>query len=574
MDIVKTRELLRTGKTIFDLKLRVGYYGRVSTDKDDQVNSLENQKNYFEDMVRENPNWTLVGGFLDEGISGTAVKNRTEFLKMIELATLGKIDLIITKEISRFSRNTVDSIKYTQFLLNNGVIVYFLSDNLNTIGEDSEFRLTIMASMAQDEVRKTSERVKFSVNRRIKERKLLGGNLTGYFKNKGKFEINDEEAKMIRYLFETYASGRVGLKKIGLELAEMGYLNSKGEPYSQTSLARMLSNPRYKGYYTARLTEVRDYKTHKKERVENERQIIEKCDNMPAIVSEELWDKANNLHQKRKSSPASHILNTEKALETYKYSCKMYCKECGSVFTRNGGSNRRNNPKWSCKRYKSEGVKVCASPNIPESYLDKIFISIFEELLNKKKDYFKQIYEEYKNIIEKQNINNSTDKIKKDIQKIKIQKDKLLDLSIKGILSDLEFKERNDKFNLEIKTLEEQLPLLGDVSLEQQKLKKKLDELYLVLKKDINIKEELPSLMRTFIDRIEVEKINGDRKHIRLIIYFDFKNDIVAKELDLSIKSNKSTFSFNKMCNCINSEQSRVCKTRSITWKRKTIFLF
>ena len=250
MDIKKAREDLRKGKTIYDMPLKVVYYARVSTDKDDQLNSLENQQNYFEEMIAENKNWKFVRGYIDEGISGTAVKNRTQFLNMIEAASLGKIDLILTKEISRFSRNTVDSIKYTEYLLKQGTIVYFLSDNLNTIQEDAEFRLTIMSSLAQDEVRKLSERVKFGINRMIKERKLIGGNLTGYYKKDGMYQINEKEAPMIRYLFETYASGKVGLKKIGEELAEMGYLNRKGEPYSQTSMAKFLTNPRYKGFYT------------------------------------------------------------------------------------------------------------------------------------------------------------------------------------------------------------------------------------------------------------------------------------------------------------------------------------
>ena len=366
MDIKKAREDLRKGKTIYDMPLRVVYYARVSTDKEDQLNSLENQRNYFEEMITENKNWVFCGGYIDEGISGTAVKNRDKFLKMIEDATLGKIDMIVTKEISRFSRNTVDSIKYTEYLLKQGVIVYFLSDNLNTIGEDSEFRLTIMSSLAQDEVRKLSERVKFGINRMIKDRKLIGGNLTGYFKKDGRYEINPAEAPIITYLFETYASGKVGLKKIGQDLAKMGYLNSKGEPYSDTTMAKFLTNPRYKGYYTARLTEVENYKTHKKKKVPKDRQIIEHDDRVPAIVSEELWNKANELHEMRKKSPARHILNSEKSLETAKYSCLLYCKDCGNVFIRAGGSNRANNPTWSCKKYKTEGVGACASPILRE----------------------------------------------------------------------------------------------------------------------------------------------------------------------------------------------------------------
>ena len=178
MNILKAREDIRNGKTIYNMKLNVCYYARVSTDKIEQINSINNQKKYFEDYIKGNPNWNLVNGYIDEGISGIKVKNRLSFIKMIEDAKKGKIDLILTKEISRFSRNTLDSIKYTRELLNYGVIVYFLSDNINTISEDSELRLTIMSSLAQDEIRRLSQRVKFGIKRMIKDRKLIGSNLT------------------------------------------------------------------------------------------------------------------------------------------------------------------------------------------------------------------------------------------------------------------------------------------------------------------------------------------------------------------------------------------------------------
>lgn len=131
MNVLQTRSELLFGKTIFDMNLNVGYYARVSTDKDGQLNSLENQSNYFREMISENKKWNLVGEYIDEGISGTSVKNRDNFLRMIEDSKQGKLDLIVTKEISRFSRNVVDSIKYTEELLNNGTVVFFISDNIN-----------------------------------------------------------------------------------------------------------------------------------------------------------------------------------------------------------------------------------------------------------------------------------------------------------------------------------------------------------------------------------------------------------------------------------------------------------
>ena len=158
MNVLQVRRELRNGKTIFDLPLRVTFYARVSTDKDEQINSLENQVQYYTELVQSKPNWTFVPGYIDEGISGTSTKKRDSFLRMITDAKAGRFDFIITKEISRFSRSTLDSIQYTQELLEHDVGVLFQNDNINTLDSDSEFRLVVMAGVAQDEVRKLSER--------------------------------------------------------------------------------------------------------------------------------------------------------------------------------------------------------------------------------------------------------------------------------------------------------------------------------------------------------------------------------------------------------------------------------
>ena len=214
MDIIKARQEMLLGKTIYDMNLRAVDYDRVSTDKDDQLNSLENQTKYFSDMIASVKSWTHVASYSDEGISGTQVNKRDQFLKMIEDARLGKFDIILTKEVSRFARNTIDSIKYTQLLFKYGVIVFFISDNINTIYPDSEFRLTLMASMAQDEVRKLSERVKFGIRRSVKDRKVGGGGIYGYDKKDCKLTINDKEAPAVSMLFNLYASEQYGFKKI------------------------------------------------------------------------------------------------------------------------------------------------------------------------------------------------------------------------------------------------------------------------------------------------------------------------------------------------------------------------
>ena len=162
-------------KTIFDLKIRVTFYARVSTTKDEQENSIENQINFFTEMIKQNPNWYYVEGYVDR-VRGEAAENRASFMQMIEDGKNGKFDLILTKEVSRFARNTVDSLTYTRDLLRAGVGVFFQNDNICTIDTDSELRLTIMSSIAADEVRKLSERVRWGHKRAIRtQRKRLTG---------------------------------------------------------------------------------------------------------------------------------------------------------------------------------------------------------------------------------------------------------------------------------------------------------------------------------------------------------------------------------------------------------------
>lgn len=528
MNIKKTREILRNGKTIYDLPLRVAYYARVSTDKEDQLNSLSNQRHYFEDMINENKNWNFVDSYIDEGISGTAVKNRQAFLKMLEDATYGKIDLILTKEISRFSRNTLDSIKYIEYLLKQGVIVYFLSDNLNTIQEDSEFRLTIMSSLAQDEVRKLSERVKFGIKRMIKERKLIGGNLTGYYKKNGYLEINPQESPLIKYLYETYASGNISLKTISKNLAKMGYLNNKGKPYSQTTLAKFLTNPRYKGYYTARLTEVTNYKTHKKHRLPKEEHIIEKDSRIPAIVSEELWNHVNEIYLRRKQTNP-HILNSEKNLTTSKYSCLIICQDCQQIFIRNGGGNRTKKPTWICQTYKQHGLMSCKSPIIPEYLLDNLFITIFSDIFSIKKDYQSLILKDYESILKKYHPDLNITSIKTKLTQTNNQLSKLLDLSLKELITDNEFKLKHDNLIQEITNLNHQLS-----NLKYHQSSSQIDALTninLFLTEKFNIKNSLPTLVKIFINKIIIEKINNNRYHIKLTIYFNYNHPPLTKEI-------------------------------------------
>ena len=209
--------MLNSGMSINDINLRVVIYARVSTDHKEQKNSLINQVEHFKKVIDNNLNWIYITSYIDEGITGTTDTKREQFMKMINDSKSDKFDLIITKEISRFSRNTLDSIKYTRELLNNGVAVFFVNDNINTILPDSELRLTIMASLAQDEVRRLSERVRFGMNRAIEKKVILGNNLLyGYKKDKEskKLVIVEDEARVVESIYRKYAVDKLSISKI------------------------------------------------------------------------------------------------------------------------------------------------------------------------------------------------------------------------------------------------------------------------------------------------------------------------------------------------------------------------
>ena len=227
--------------------LRVAAYCRVSTDRDDQANSFESQQRYFREYIARQPGWELAGIFADEGLSGTSTKKRLAFQRMIACARARMLDLIVTKEISRFARNTLDSIYYTRELKRLGIGVLFLSDNLYTLDGDAELRLTILASIAQEESRRTSERVKWGQKRRMEQGVVFGRDLLGYDVRGGVLIVNEPGAQIVRDIFRKFVNDGKGAHTIARELNEAGVPAARGGPWRSSVILRILRNEKYKG---------------------------------------------------------------------------------------------------------------------------------------------------------------------------------------------------------------------------------------------------------------------------------------------------------------------------------------
>ncbi|MCL2401463.1 MAG: recombinase family protein [Oscillospiraceae bacterium] len=309
--------------------LRVGAYCRVSTDKIDQSNSFAGQQKYFREYVALQPNWQLTEIFADEGKSGTSTKKRMAFNRMIDAAKRGELDLIITKEISRFARNTLDSIYYTRELKRLGVGVIFLNDNINTLDPDAELRLTIMSSIAQEESRKISDRVKWGQTRRMEQGVVFGRDMLGYDLCNGMMTINADGAKVVRLIFHKFVAENKGCHTIARELREAGIQTSTHmKTWSNTVILRIIRNEKYCGDLVQKKTFTPDYLSHEKKYNRGEEDFIIIRDHHEPIISRDIFDLANAMLDSRAASPE----NKAKISNRYLFSGKMKCGICGATY--------------------------------------------------------------------------------------------------------------------------------------------------------------------------------------------------------------------------------------------------
>lgn len=521
MDIYEIRNALHTGKTIYDIPLRVTFYARVSTDKNEQLHSLSAQVSYFTEFIQKCENWTFVDGYVDEGISGTSVGKRENFLRMIEDAREKRFDFIVTKEISRFSRNALDSIQYTQELLRCGVGVLFQSDNINTLMPDAELRLTIMSSIAQDEVRKISERVKFGFKRAIENGVVLGSNrIWGYQKQEGKLVVNEEEAQVVRLIFDLYANHHMGIRTISGYLSEHGYLNTNGNPFSFSTIRGILSNPKYKGYYCGGKSSKIDYKLKDIKHFSPEEWVMYKDEeNVPPIVSEELWEKANLLLARRSAKQSAEDKTSYQ--NKYPYSGKIICGIHKEPYYRNLYRYKSGNKEvWQCQEYVKNGKKGCSSPILYTTELDDLVKQSLEEVAIHKAEIIQELIQIYTSIGSGEREEDRIVKCRNSIDDILRRKDKLLDLSIDGRISDNEFSLRNDRFNAEIGELQKKLQELETEKIKNKDMMQSIEVLRQVITKELNFENGFSiGVIDSLIDHIEVFGTDDKNKvHVKVYI--------------------------------------------------------
>lgn len=523
MNILRIRNEIRNGKSIFDIPLRVTFYARVSTDKDEQLNSLENQVQYYTELIQSKPQWIYVPGYIDEGISGTSTKKRDSFLRMIADAKAGRFDFIITKEISRFSRSTLDSIQYTQELLEHNVGVLFQNDNINTLDSDSEFRLVVMAGVAQDEVRKLSERLKFGFRQAIKNGHVLGNDkLWGYYKKDCVLTINEAEAKVVRRIFHLYANEQMGIRRISQQLYDEGFTSRKGNAFNVLTIRHILENPKYKGWYCANKSQTVDYRSKRKIFLDESEWVMYPDPSIPTIVSEELWDRANALYKRRSAQMMAHQSAAE-FHNRYPYSGKIVCEEHGTSFHRQVLKSAKGEKEvWQCRVYRNRGRAACSAPQMRTAELDQIMARIFDQLARDKSAIMNAVMKVIQAVPNEHNYRQDIKRVEEETDLIYAKKERLLEMSIEGALSTSEFKQRNDGFNRQLHELERQLEVLRMEEEKSQVSAEQLGKIKTALEEELSFQNGINSaLVTTILDHIVVKK-GSTKEEVHLDIYLKF----------------------------------------------------
>ncbi len=445
--------------------MRVAAYCRVSTDKSDQANSLESQQQFFNEYIRRNYLWELYNIYIDDGISGTNTKKRDAFNRMINDAKSGKFDLIITKEISRFARNILDSIGYTRELKALGIGVIFLNDNINTLDSDAEMRLAFLSTMAQEESRKTSERVKWGLRRQMEKGVVLGRDMLGYDVRDGKLIINKEGAETVKLIYHKFLDESKGAHRIAKELRAEGIKTSaRMKDWSYTAVLRILRNEKYCGDLVQQKTYTPDYLTHQKKRNYGEIETVTIRNHHKPIITREQFNAVQKELERRRPSQS-----TVKAFANrYALSGKIICGECSSGFVRRQKKRKDGtmNVKWVCAENQKNGVKHkekdgtavgCTTNSVNDRDIKENLQMVIADAMSSRANIINTLLQTVESVVKSVSDNDNTSHFQSEIERCEDKKKKLLDMCLNGYIDAKEYRKTYDDLSKQITDLEQKL---------------------------------------------------------------------------------------------------------------------
>ena len=553
---------------------RVAAYCRVSTDSEDQLNSYNSQVQYYTEFIKQNSEWTLAGIYADEAITGTQVDRRIDFQRLISDCINGDIDMVITKSISRFARNTLDTLKYVRKLKEYNVAVFFEEENINTLTMDGELLLTILSSVAQQEVENISANVKKGLRMKMERGELVGfqGCLGYDYDSETKsISVNEKEAEIVRYIFKRYLEGAGG-KVISRELEEMGYLSPRGhKKWTETTVVGIIKNEKYIGDILMGKTYTVDPIT--KRRLDNfgeqDKYYIE--NHHEPIISKEDFEKAQGIRLRRaknRNTVANNNGKRERYSRKYAFSSMLECGFCGHMLTRRSWHANSEYKKtiWQCVNATKNGKKYCPhSKGIEEEAIEKAFMESYRQVCHNNvgitNEFLKTVEEELKDNSLTKDLKKIEDQLKKIIKK---EKD-LVDLKLNDAISIDVYQEKYSEIEVKKTKLLEEKRTLEVTLTDEKELKKRLEGFKKLLESNKYLEEFDRAVFESIVEKIVVGGIKDDGEidpAMITIIYKTGNKDIQnGKSFKAKRKNAKETDEMDskKLCTQSSDNVNKLC---------------
>lgn len=510
-------------------KIRVAAYCRVSTDGEEQINSFTSQVTYYKDKILENKDWEYAGIYSDEAVTGTKVATRDGFQRMITDCMEGKIDMVITKSISRFARNTVDTLNFVRKLKNYNVAVLFEEENINTLTMDGELLLTILSSVAQQEVQNTSEHVKKGLKMKLQRGEVIGNlKCLGYDYDvpTKTLTINEEEADIVRYVFNKYVEG-YGTERICKDLRSMGCKTKRGNVYWESrTIISIITNEKYKGDLLFGKTVTID--PIEKKRVKNSGQgdqyYFEK--HHEPIVSEEIWEKANQIYRIRvEEAKKRPQCKGPVFVGKFAMSGKVKCGCCGSIYTKRSHMATSTTLKnvWKCKDSVKHGTTFCSSSKaMDEEALKKGFVEALNLLLVSDKsilnNFIKTLNESGVSVESKNNVI----RIQSEINTLEQRKSRALDAMIDGTITKNEYNLKLTEINDAIYNLNAELYETEELLRKKNTIKEKLEEFLEMIEEGTKFTEFDDDVFQAVIHEVTIGTNTDDGQYNPYLVTYVF----------------------------------------------------
>ncbi len=494
--------------------MNIAAYCRVSTDKDDQLNSLATQKEFFEEYTKRTGE-NLVRLYADEGISGTKIKNRKEFLRMMADAEQGLFDKVVVKDISRFARNTVDLLENVRKLKSFGIETLFLTANMTSMG-DSEFILTIFGALAQEESANTSKRVKFG--KKINAEKGRVPNIVyGYDKTKGDYfnlSINEEEASVIHQIYRWYIYEGYGAAKIANMLNERGYRTKRNCQWSQNGVCRILTNELYTGKIINGKEEVTNFLTGKRQEKDATEWLVVDRPDLQIIAAEE-FEKAQQI---MKTRGATFKVDKERQSNKHLFSTLIKCKECGWSFRRTVRTYKNTYVRWVCSGHNGKGADNCPNAvTVDEDELIEVLQEYFAEILSQKKNVIHYVVGQFQKVYKAKEENVAYEKnLSAKLEKLKKMRQKYMDMYTDDLISREELNEKIGGMRSEIERIENDLKMVSYNLSKGDQLETILNRTFKDIESITDVRSMTNAQLKRIIQRIEVDKDGNVDIYLRL----------------------------------------------------------